>query len=154
MMLLGVRGRRRKQAVMGEIWCFESLVLLVETFETSQRKLKKKLLAIFNLRFFRKKKKKEGQQHPNQRGSQINALELLISIVAPIGEKRQIFSSNLIWVGGGGWGSKTSQFEVADRGLGRRRRWILKLFRCADGFKLRVGMRWREGTRSIFTKYC
>lgn len=35
-------------------------------------------------------------QHRNQHGSQISALELLISICAPIGEKRQIFSFNLI----------------------------------------------------------
>lgn len=43
-LLLRRRGSRCKQAVMGEIWCFESVVLFFETFETCQSKPK---LAIF-----------------------------------------------------------------------------------------------------------
>lgn len=50
---------------------------------------------IGRVRFSQQERKK--LRHRNQHGSQISALKRRLSICAPIGEKRQIFSFNLIW---------------------------------------------------------
>lgn len=108
LLLLGRRDSRCKQAFMGEIWCFETLVLFFETFETRQSTREDSLpfspfpeKKIGRIIFSQREKRRR-----NQHGSQISCVAATHFNLCPhLGrETNFLLQSNLKWR------SKTSQF--------------------------------------------